>query len=252
MSELLPPQSQPARARWFARGIANIAAIATVAVLAGSCASEKKPNDDPRLLVIDGIEITFADLQPYFEWLKSFRPALGVKTTYIWALRDHVLPLKIAQREFPEERAKQLELAEGLCSVADNIYDLEKESKLIEHKTRSNLTRQSAMLPVAKWLFEMTAIEGKNIPINTNAASQPIELAQGYFVVGSYDFFDSPMVMTEYVDALQVGFVTHTSIAWRKWYENEQLTLGKKVTFVHPDYRDNLPHWMELPKNKKP
>ena len=243
VSEPLPPPPQSSRKAWFARGIATIAAIATMAVLANACSSKKHPKGDPRLLVIDGIEITFAELQPYFDWLTSFRPELGIKTTYIWALRDHILPLKIAQREFAAERQQQLELAQGLRSVSSNIYELEKSAKLINHKTRSNLTRQSAMLPVAMWLFD---------ELHTNAVSPPIELAQGYFVVGSYEFYPSPMTMTQYVDALQVGFVTHTSKKWRVWWENKQLTLGKKVTFVHPDYRDDIPEWMDLPKNKKP
>lgn len=217
-------------------------------MLANACSSKQvSPKDDPRLLVIDGIEITIAELKPYVEWLASYRPGLGVKTTNVWALREHVLPLKFAQREFPEQRQKQLDLAQGLCSVASNIYELEEQSKLIGHKTRSNLTRQSAMLPVAKWLFEPDQV-------NINAVSPPIELAQGYFVVGGYDFHSSPLLMTEYVDSLQVGFVTHTSKEWRVWWENEQLTLGKKVTFMHPDYRDNLMEmgWLELPKDKKP
>lgn len=246
MSESLPTPPQASRRTWFARGIVTIAAIAAVAVLADACSGKKtSPKDDPRLLVIDGIEVTFAELKPYVDWLTSYRPGLGVKTTYIWALREHLLPLKFAQREFPEERQKQLELAQGLCSVATNIYELEEQSKLINHKTRSNLTRQTPMLPVAMWFFDL---------LNINAVSPPIELPQGYFVVGSYDFHPSPLLMTEYVDALQVGFVTHTSNEWRLWWEHEQLTLGKKVTFMHPDYRDNLLEmgWLELPKDKKP
>tara|TARA_R110002096_G_scaffold59906_7_gene149935 strand:+ start:626 stop:1357 length:732 start_codon:yes stop_codon:yes gene_type:complete len=243
VSEPTTSPSRPARTPWLAGGIVAIAAIATVAVLATSQPSKKTQKNDPRLLVIDGIEITFEELKPYVDWFQAYRPELGIKTTYIWAMRDHLLPLKVARRAFPEERAKQLALAEGLCSVATNIYELETQSKLIEHKTRSNLTRQSAMIPAAMWLFD---------ELNTNAVSPPIELPQGYFVVGSFEYFHSPLVMADYVDALQVGFVTHLSKEWRVWWENEQRTLGQKVTFVHPDYRDNLPKWMNLPKDKKP
>lgn len=243
MSEPHPSPSQPPRTPWLARGIATIATIATVAVLADACSGKPTPKPEARLLVIDGIEITFEELKPYVDWFRAYRPELGIKTTHIWALRDHILPLKVAQRAFPAERAKQLALAEGLCSVSTNIYELEKQSKLINHKTRSDLTRQSAMIPVAMWLFD---------ELNTNAVSAPVELAQGYFVVGSFEYNHSPLVMADYVDALQVGFVTHTSKKWREWWENEQLTMGKKVTFVHPDYRDNLPQWMDPPKDKKP
>lgn len=221
-----------------------VGAIALAAVLSQACSDPAiDPRKDPRLLVIDGIEITFEELQPYFKFLSDSWPEAGEKTKYIRALREHLLPLKVGQRNFPKERAEQLELAKGLCSVATNVYELEQQSQLIEHKTRSNLTAQSAMLPVAMFAFE---------PTNTNAVSPPIELAQGYFVVGTFELHQSPLKIADYVDALQVGFVTHTSRAWRTWYENEQLTMGKKVTFVHPDYRDSLPEWMEIPKDKKP
>lgn len=243
VSKPLPSISEPSRQAWRTRRTATITVAAILALMTFACSNKADPKDDPRLLVIDGIEITFADLQPYFDWLTSFRPELGIKTTYIWALRDHVLPLKFAQREFATERKEQLKLAQGLASVASNIYELEKQSKLISHKSRGNMTRQSAILPVAIWLFD---------ELHTNAVSPPIELAQGFFVAGSYEFHPSPMAMTEYVDALQVGFVTHTKMEWQTWWENEQLTLGKKVTFAHPDYRDDLPKWMDLPKTKTP
>ena len=224
--------------------MAAMAAIITLTGLSHSCAQDPKkpPKQDPRLLVIDGIEVTFEDLKPYYDFLTTNRPEAGEKTKYVWALRDHVLPLKVARRAFAKERAEQLSLAEGLCSVATNVYELEEQSKLIEHKTRSNITRQSAMLPVSLFVFD---------PANTNAVSPPIELPQGYFVVGTFDLKEGPLVMTDYVDCLQVGFVTHTSLAWRTWWEEEQQRIGSKVTFVHPDYRDDLPPWIKVPKDKK-
>ena len=225
--------------------MAALVGIAFVVVCGQACSNDKAvdPKNDPRLLVIDGIEITFADLDPYYEFLTKNRPELGKKTKYVWAMREHVLPLKVAQRAFPKERAEQLARAKDLCEVATNIYELEQQSRLIEHKTRSNLTRQSAMLPVAMFAFE---------PENTNAVSPPLELAQGYFVVSTYELNESPLEIAGYVDALQVGFVTHTSKVWRTWWEEEQLTMGQKVTFVHPDYRDDLPPWMKLPKDQNP
>lgn len=235
----------------LARAIAG-AVLTALVLLTASCGSDDKPKkDEPRLLVIDGIEITFEELQPYVDFLQSYRPELGKKTTYIWAMREHMLPMKVARLRFPEERKKQLALAQGFRSVATNIYEMEKQAKLIQHKTRSNLTRQSAMLPVATWLFEQEIVDGERIPVNVNAASPPIELPQGYFVVGSFEFFDSPLVMADYVDAMQVGFVTHTGKEWQKWWAEEQQRIGSKVTFVHPDYRDDLPEWMEVPKTKK-
>ncbi len=235
--------SMPSRNSCASR-IANASfAFVTIAMLFVGCSdTNTSTKTDQRLLVIDGIEITFADLQLYVDFLTESRPEAGTKTKYLWAMRDHVLPLKVAQREFPKERAEQRKLADALRSVSTNIYELEQQAKLITNKTRSNLSRQSAMLPVSMWLFD---------ELNTNAVSPPIELAQGYFVVSSFTLNKSPLVMADFVDALQVGFITHNSKEWREWWENQKLTLGKKVTFVHPDYRDDIPPWMELPKDNK-
>ena len=213
-----------------------------LALAASACSKDEQPVEEKRLLVIDGIEILFEDLQPYVDFLTSFRPEAGHKTKYIWAMRNHVLPLFVARRTFAKERAEQLTRAEALCSVASNILELEKQAELIEHKRRSNMTRINAMMPVAMFLFD---------ELTTNAVSGPIELPQGYFVVGSYELYPSPLEISSYVDALQVGFVTHTSKEWRIWWETEKKRISDKVTFVHPDYRDNLPEWMPVPKDKK-
>ena len=223
----------------------RLCAAATAALTLAACGggAAPKPEEEPRLIVIDGITVTFADLQPYYDWLTEFRPGLGVRTKYAWALREHVLPLKLAEREFPTQRAEQRKLAHGLCSVATNVMELEQRSALIKDKTRSNLTRQSALLPVAMFLFD---------ELTLNAVSQPIELPHGIFVVSAYERHESPLVMADYVDALQVGFITHTSLEWQKYWIEKRAELGRKVTFLHPDYRDDMPDWIQPPQTEKP
>lgn len=238
-----PPHSQlrtPGRARWAQAAFAAAALL----LLLGSCTDNKPAPKEQRLLVIDGIEIRIDELKPYTDFLTESHPEAGEKTKNIWAMRDHVLPLRVAQRTFPKERAEQLKLAQGLREVATSVGELEQHSTLIEHKVRKKLTRSSAKLPVAIFLFKQ---------LNTFAASPPLELPQGYFVVGSYEFKEQPLILADYCDALQVGFVTHTGQAWSEFWEKEKVRIGAKVTFVHPDYRDNLPAWMKPPKdNKKP
>ncbi|MCK5944454.1 MAG: hypothetical protein KAI24_20870 [Planctomycetes bacterium] len=226
-----------------ARAATRLSAALALAVLAAGCGPDEDPAPEPRLLEIDGITITFEELQPYYDWLTSYRPELGVRTKYVWAMREHVLPLKLAQREFAEQRREQLALAEGLCSVATNIQELEQHSQLITDKTRSNLTRQSALLPVAMFLFD---------ELTLNAVSPPIELPHGIFVVSAFERFESQLVMADYVDALQVGFLTHTALEWEQYWRAKRQEIGKQVTFVHPDYRDDMPDWIELPKPNKP
>ncbi|HEB52072.1 MAG TPA: hypothetical protein ENI87_02330 [bacterium] len=213
---------------------------AALALVLSGCAREE-PAVERRLLVIDGIEITFDELKPYVDFIDTFEPETGTKTKHVWVMRDYLLPLKVARRTFAKEREEQRKLAEGLRSVADNVAELERQAELIKHKARRDITRKSAFLPVAMWAFD---------PLNTLAVSPPLELPAGWFVVGVYDFHESPMVTTDYVDALQVGFVTHTSKEWRAFWEAEKQRIGDKVTFVHPDYRDDLPKWMTPPQEK--
>lgn len=222
--------------------ILSSTAIAATLLLA-ACDQRPDPRQDPRLIEIDGITITFDELQPYYEWLASYRPELGVRTKYVWAMREHVLQLKLAQREFPEQRAEQKSLAEGLRSVATNIKELEERSKLIEHKSRSNLTRQSALLPVAMFLFD---------ELTLNAVSEPIELPHGFFVVSAFERYESQLVMADYVDALQVGFITHSAVEWQQYWRQKREEIGKKVTFLHPDYRDDMPDWIQPPQPENP
>ena len=205
--------------------------------------SQAQPADDPRLIEVDGITITFEELQPYYDWLTEVRPGLGVRTKYSWAMQEHVLPLKLAQREFPQQRAQKRALAEGLSSVATNIAELEEHSRLIEDKRRSNLTRQSAMLPVAMFLFD---------DLTLNAVSPPIELPHGFFLASAYERYESPLVLADYVDALQVGFITHTAVEWQNYWTEKRKEIGAKVTFVHPDYRDDMPEWLQPAQPEKP
>lgn len=218
---------------------------ALLALTLGACggAATDSDRDDPRLIELDGITITFEELQPYYDWLTEFRPGVGVRTKYMWAMREYVLPLKLAQREFAAERAEQRALAEGLCSVATNIAELEERSKLITHKTRSNLTRQQALLPVGMFLFD---------ELTLNAVSQPLELPHGVFVVSAYERYDDALVMGDYVDALQVGFLTHTSQEWQEYWAGKRAEIGAKVAFIHPDYRDDMPDWIQPPRPDKP
>ncbi|MGC6487079.1 MAG: hypothetical protein ACON4Z_05510 [Planctomycetota bacterium] len=219
--------------------------LTLTSLLAVGCEPSAPASDrsDPRLIEVDGVAITFEELQPYYDWLTQFRPGLGKRTKYVWAMREHVLPLKIAEREFAAERAEQLSLAEGLCSVATNVQELEQRAALVTDKTRSNLTRQSALLPVAMFLFD---------ELTLNAVSQPIALPHGFFVVSAYERYESPLVMADYVDALQVGFITHTSLEWQKYWTAKRAEIGARVTFLHPDYRDDMPDWIRPPAPEKP
>jgi formylglycine-generating enzyme required for sulfatase activity len=212
-------------------------ALATVLLLLAPGCREEQPAEE-RILVLDGLEIRRADVAPYLAFIDSFRPEVGWKTKVQMILDEHLIPLLAARRALGPERERMRQQAEALVSVADNVLELERRSEQLEHKRRMNLTRTMAKLPVGIYLFQ---------PERTGGVSPPIEVPQGWFVVASYDLHESPLVLGDWVDALQVGFVTHTNKEWADWLDQEKLRLAGLATFVHPDYRDAMPAWIQLP-----
>lgn len=219
------------------RRTGSLAAAAALAMLAGC--SRQQPAEH-RLLVLDGIEITLADVEPYVAFLDSYLPEGGRKSKVLRALEDLVLPIRLARRAFPQQREELRQRAEALCAVAGNVVELEAKSQFVKDKRRSNLTRSTAQLPVAMHAFD---------PLRVGGVSPPLEVPQGWFVVGVYDLHVSPgLVMDDYIDALQVGFVTHNAAQYLEWYRSEQDRLADKATFVHPDYEHAMPSWLRVPR----
>lgn len=200
--------------------------------------SEQQQAPPDRLLVVDGIEVTFAELEPYLQFFASFMPEGGQKVRIHQILDDHLLPLRLAQRAFPEQRRQLLGQAQALCAVATNAHELDEQSRAIEDKSRRNLTRRNR-LPVVMFLFA---------PENTGAVSPPIEVPFGYVVTAAFDLKQAARLVDDYVDALQVGFATHSSDDWKLWLEDEKRRIATKVTYVHPDYREAMPSWLQLPR----
>lgn len=217
-----------------------LAAAALLGLGIGMASCRRDAPAEQRLLVLDGIEIRLADVEPYVAFLDSFLPEGGRKTKIQRVLDELLIPLRLAQRAFPKERQELKARADALCSVATNVNELEQQSRLIREKRRSNLTRMHAQLPVAMYAFD---------PLRVGGVSQPIEVPEGWFVVGTYDLRESPgLVLEDYIDALQVGFITHTSAKLLEWYSAQKQELADKATFVHPDYKNAMPPWIRPKK----
>jgi SpoU rRNA methylase family enzyme len=214
-----------------------VAGIAAIALATCSKATPETPSD--RLLVVDGLEIRLQDVAPYVAFLDSFLPEGGRKVKIQRVLEEHVLPLFVARRAFGLERERMLRDAQGLVAVATNVSELDQQTAQAVHKKRRNQTRLQPRLPVAVFLFD---------PLLTGSVSQPIEVPQGWIVAGCYDIHQSPLATDDYVDGLQVGFMTHSDKEWVDWYEAEKKRLAAKATFVHEDYRDAMPDWIQKPK----
>ncbi len=214
--------------------------VVAVALLAGGGCSEKVPANDDRLLCVDGIEIKLSEVEPYVAFLDSFLPEGGHKGKILRVLDEHLLPLRLAERAFPAERKLALARATALTEVATNVVELDQRSQLLPERSRRNIARLQPWLPVAMFLFD---------PLRIGSVSPPIPVPRGFMVAAAFDLNDkSPVVLSDYVDALQVGFMTHDVETWVPWLAAEQKRIGELVTYVHPDYREAMPSWLQLPK----
>jgi hypothetical protein len=207
------------------------------ALAAAGCTEEAKAPPSDLLLSIDGLEIRRAEVEPLVKFFDSIGPEWATRVKYRRALDEFVIPLRLAQRAFPAERAKLLERAQHLRSVATNVIELEKQGAQQVLK-RQDLTRRSVEIPVATFLFD---------PMTTGGVSDPIEVPRGWILAGAYEIKEAALVLDDLADAVQVGFLTHTPGDWATWLDLEKHRLADKLTYVHPDFREHLPEWIKLP-----
>lgn len=197
--------------------------------------AEPKPGDP--LLIVDGITITFGDVLPWVEYFDTLNRAGSRRSKMQRVIEEYSLPLLFARREFPQERGKQLAQATGLHSVAGNVAELEEKSTAFRAR-RDWVHPREVEIPIARFLFDK---------LHQGAVSDPIELPQGYTVVGSFDLVEAQLVFDDRCDALQVTFYTpqlHDEQSYHRWLGALQARLDKKVTWYHPDYRDAVPTWL--------
>ena len=208
-------------------------------VLLVACSKAPAPPAHPAnlLLTIDGLDITIEEVTPHVDFLDSVGPEWAKKVKFRRVLEEFTIPLRLAQRAFPEQRAKMHERAVNLRSVADNALEIEKQGAQQVIK-RKGIVRRAVELSVAEFLFD---------PLLTGSASQPIEVPRGWIVAGAFELQQGAQVVNDLVDAVQVGFLTHTPGDWQTWWNLEQQRIADKVTYVNPAYRDHLPEWIKLP-----
>lgn len=214
------------------------AALVAAALLGAGCDDAKappaEPTSDDLLLSIDGIDITFGELEPIIEFLRTTHPEVGRKTVVQTVLERQVLPLRLAERAFGAEREALRRQAEDLRTIATNVYELEQNTPNLTVHERKKYTRLQPDLPVAMFLFDQ---------LQLGNVSPPLAVPRGFIVTGAHDYVEVPVTGEDMVDATQVGFFTHTVGAWRDWLLAEQARIADAVTFIHPLYRDALPSW---------
>lgn len=216
-------------------------ALLCASLLLGAC--DKGPTNATQpplpadiLLTIDGIDITFGEVEPLVAFISATHPEGGHKTILQVVLEKHTVPLRLAERAFAEPRKVQLQGAEDLCTVATNALEL--DAQRVATKERKKYARMQPALPVSMFLFD---------PLTTGGVSPPIAVPRGFIVAAAQDYRPSPLVAEDMVEATQVGFFTHTVGEWRDWIQAEQGRVADKVTYVHPRFREALPTWCKKP-----
>jgi hypothetical protein len=224
---------------WLAA--ATLAALAAVPACS-KCSTEPTPKPaattpkptDP-LLVLDGITITFGDVQSGVDYFDTLQTEVSRRTKMQRVLEEFTLPLLFARREYASQRAQMLERAKAFASVAGNSFEVEERGK-DRNGERRTVTPRDVEIPIAQFLFDQSHI---------GARSEPIELPQGYVVVASFNIDQGGIATADRCDAVQVPFYTHTRAEYREWLRQLQDSLPKKLTYFHPDYRDALPPWLQ-------
>ncbi len=204
--------------------------------------SGPKPTDV--VLRLDGMEFTFAEVDEWADFLRIAYPMAGRKTIVQAVLEQHVIPLRLAERAFPEERAQLLREATEASGVLTNVYELEQAQQggNLEVQERRKYTRLQPAIPVAAHLFNR---------MNEGSVSKPLAVPRGFVLAATHEYTEVPVAGEDLVEATQVGFFHHTVGAWNEWHAAEKARIKDKVTYVHPDFRDALPTWCERPRPAK-
>ncbi len=197
----------------------------------------KQPAPTDVLLRLDGLEITFGEVEPYVKFLDEAMPEGGRLTKVQKVLQDFAVPLALARRAFPEQRAAMRERAAMLRSVATNVAELEQQAAQ-QTMSRKLVARGQVDLPVAAFLFD---------PLQTRGVSDVLEVPRGFVVAAAHEIREGSTTVYDLVDAVLVGFATHTPIEFETWKQLEQERVAAKATYIHPDYRDAMPTWLRLP-----
>lgn len=192
---------------------------------------------DTLLLTLDGIEFRWGEASGYVAFYDSIYPQWSLRTKLRKVLEDHLVPLRLAQRAFPELRTEQLQKARAMQSVCGNALELARKAEGLHHR-RGEVGLQLVEVPIAVYLLDRAKL---------GSVSDPIELPQGYMLCGALDLREGGVVGDDLVDAVQVPFQTHDHPTFRKWLDEQQALLARKASFVHPDYRNAMPVWLQLP-----
>lgn len=221
-----------------------LAVVATLVALASLGCDEQAAGPAVRagvVLEIDGIVVHEAELTDLVRYVQSSGDRLGRNFATQIVLDRHVLPLRCAQRAFAPARAELRAKAEAMhrSVMASGGADPQLRSKgaiLGGEASPGLLSRAGMELAQAAWCFA---------PDSFGLVSPVLEVPRGFCLLSVADHRPGIERTGDLVDAYQVPFYTHDQRAFGAWWDEHKGTLAGKLTYVHPDYRDALPTWIQ-------
>jgi hypothetical protein len=193
------------------------------------------------VLEVDGLVIEESELAPLLVYVRSSGDRLGRSFATKAVLDRHVLPLRVAQREFAAERAALRAKAEAMRrSVMDSggaDPQLRAKGALMGGEATDGLAARSAMeLVQADWCFDAD---------NLGVVSPVLEVPRGFCLMSVSDHQPGIERSGDLVNAYQVPFYVHTRVEFETWWHEQKRRLRGKLTYVNPDYQDALPAWLK-------
>ncbi|MDP6929003.1 MAG: hypothetical protein QF412_04805 [Planctomycetota bacterium] len=194
------------------------------------------------LLELDGMSFTRSEVEEYGRYIREeVDHRIGQLALTETVLDKVLIPMKLARRAFPEQRAQKEKHARALSTYVGNQGVAELAARghtLGGYRPESPLTRNSLPLPVSRYVFDES---------NLGQVSPPIEVPQGYCVIASYDLERGLTRVSDRADVYQVPFYTHGGDDFAAWYQGAREALKGRITYAHPDVLDGLPPWLKIP-----
>ncbi len=205
----------------------------------GDYLPEPPVQKDPVILRVADLEVRQTEIQAFADYLQELDPIMGKMKRCRDLLAGYLLPLKLARRDFPNERAGQRKRAEVLARVLGNTasYDdlVAQSQRYPGARLQKALVRPLMTLPEARWAFE---------DIRIGQASPILETPRGYSILATLDKQPGPTRHYDAADVWTVPFHTHDYRTYVDWLARARQSLSGKVTFIHHDYKEALPDWL--------
>lgn len=212
--------------------------VAPALLLVLAACGESSPPDarsDGVILEVDGLRFTRAEVARFDAYVDSIDRRVGRNTRTMGILERHLIPLKLAERAFPEERRTQRERCEALARVVGNGGYPELALKGAAVGKEIVVTPSELPMAIAAWMFEDEHL-GRVSPV--------LETPQGFCLAASYDIRRAATRPQDVAEGFLATFYTHDATEFGAWLKQAEAAIAGHVTYVDPDYRDAIPPWL--------